>query len=104
MRRKRVCGSCAPLCLDVAAAGGGRQYPQGRARLLLYTAEEATVNNNQQKTPQQPERPESQPHGTTSDQIAEMESEGPGASAGQKGQAGQVGPVENDKKSAPQPK
>src|SRR5665213_1729901 len=89
MRRKRVCGSCAPLCLDVAAAGGGRQYPQGRARLLLYTAEEATVNNNQQKTPQQPERPESQPHGTTSDQIAEMESEG--RQPGQAGQVGQVG-------------
>ena len=56
------------------------------------------MNNTQQKAPQRTERPESQPHGTTSDQIAEMESEG-----GQPAQAGQVGQVGKDKRSVPQP-
>jgi hypothetical protein len=64
------------------------------------------MNTNEQKSPRGPERPESKPHGTTADQIAEMESEGPGASAGQEGQeaqVGQVGRVGQEQKSVPQP-
>jgi hypothetical protein len=36
------------------------------------------MNPNDIRTPPDHERPESQPHGTTEDQIHEMESEGPG--------------------------
>ena len=56
------------------------------------------MNTNEQKPQRSPERPESQPHGTTSDQIAEMESEG-----GQAGQVGQAVQVGKDKRSVPQP-
>ena len=37
------------------------------------------MSPNDVRTPQDHERPESQPHGTTEDQIHEMESEGPGS-------------------------
>ena len=36
------------------------------------------MNSTRNKTPSVPRHPESLPHGTTADQIAEMESEGPG--------------------------
>jgi hypothetical protein len=36
------------------------------------------MNANDRRTPANNERPESQPHGTTEDQIHEMESEGQG--------------------------
>jgi len=45
------------------------------------------MSSDTRKTPEAA-RPESQPHGTTMDQIAEMESEG----QGQDGQAGQRAP------------
>jgi len=53
-----------------APVDGGRSVPTGKPE----------VDNGKHKTgttPNQP-RPESQPHGTTSDQISEMESEGQG--------------------------
>jgi hypothetical protein len=43
--------------------------------------QEATVNPNDRRNPPDNPRPESQPHGTTEDQINEMESEGQGSTA-----------------------
>ena len=40
--------------------------------------QEATMNPDDGRIPPDNMRPESQPHGTTADQISEMESEGPG--------------------------